>query len=88
MKTDMQMCQYTLSYDGDQRGQCQHQEKFLQINKDIPPLWKTKSPENHGKQLKAVCYDYLIKKKTERNKKVTPQKMTQACFVCKYNIYS
>ena len=44
------------------------EEEFLQINKDIPPLWKTKSPENHSKQLKAVCYDYLIKK-TERNKK-------------------
>ena len=36
------------------------EEEFLQINKDIPPLWKTNSPGYHDKQLKAVCFDYLI----------------------------
>ena len=47
------------------------EEEFLQIDKDIPPLWKIKSSEYHDKQLNAVFYDYLFLKKLKEIKSNT-----------------
>ena len=38
------------------------EEEFLQINNDIPPLWKIKSSEYHDKQLKVVFFTIYFKK--------------------------
>ena len=56
------------------------EEEFLQINKDIPPLWKIKSSEYHDKQLKVVFFYYLFLKKLKEIKSDTTK--DDLCMFC------
>ena len=56
------------------------EEEFLQINKDIPPLWKIKSSEYHDKQLKVVFFLLFILKKLKEIKSDTTK--DDLCMFC------